>query len=391
MLPLHTRATVTGPTGSSIFKVLSLREGLSGTFPIERVLFDLRGDRDGIDLNALARSGAGGVVLAERPHNADLFAVSAIQRNDVISPGDVIRILPKGELRVLYRRGANANVLFVTERCNSLCLMCSQPPRNENDDWRVREILELIPLIDPDLGRLGITGGEPTLLGAQLAQILATAQEHLPGTTIQVLTNGRLFSNPDTVATVADARGRVRWCIPLYADTPAQHDFVVQAQGAFDETINGIYNLAEKQQAIEIRVVLHALTIPRLLNVAEFVWRTMPFVNHIALMGLEPIGFAKLNRELLWIDPLDYAERVFEAAAYLDDRNMAVSIYNVPLCVLPRAAWRFAKQSISDWKNVFVEQCTSCSVRGQCCGFFSSADNHWRSRGVAPVGAMGAS
>jgi len=33
--------------------------------------------------------------------------------------------------------------------------------------------------------------------------------------------------------------------IPLYSDIDDEHDFVVQASGAFEETLHGLYNLAE--------------------------------------------------------------------------------------------------------------------------------------------------
>jgi len=50
-------------------------------------------------------------------------------------------------------------------------------------------------------------------------------------------------------------------------------------------------------------VVLHAITAPRIV-VATCRWlaRNLPFVDHVALMGLENTGFAIANQELLWID-----------------------------------------------------------------------------------------
>jgi hypothetical protein len=39
---------------------------------------------------------------------------------------------------------------------------------------------------------------------------------------------------------------------------------VVQARGAFDETVLGVLKLKDKGQRVEIRVVLHALTAPRI-------------------------------------------------------------------------------------------------------------------------------
>ena len=56
--------------------------------------------------------------------------------------------------------------------------------------------------------------------------------------------------------------------IPVYASTDSVHDYVVQAKGAFDETILGILKLKDRGQRVEIRVVLHAVTAPLLLRPA---------------------------------------------------------------------------------------------------------------------------
>src|SRR5262245_40047475 len=49
-----------------------------------------------------------------------------------IGHGDIIRLLNKGQYRVLYRTKARHHSVLLTERCNHYCLMCSQPPRDVN-------------------------------------------------------------------------------------------------------------------------------------------------------------------------------------------------------------------------------------------------------------------
>jgi len=67
---------------------------------------------------------------------------------EYLRPGDIVRVNPRaGEVRVLYRRNSPHNTLFFTERCNSRCLMCSQPPRAIEDGYLGEEILEAIPLM----------------------------------------------------------------------------------------------------------------------------------------------------------------------------------------------------------------------------------------------------
>lgn len=370
-LPLHTHGRVSGVSGVAILKVLRAAEvATSGLLADQCVVMDEAGDL------AQARQG-----------DCQRAAVTALKDRHVVDFGDVIRLRQgSNTVSVAWRRSAKSNALFATERCNSACLMCSQPPREVDDNWRVEELLRIAALIDEDADLLTITGGEPTLLGDGLCRILEAVLMRSPDTQVQVLSNGRGFRDPKDATRWIEAGGsQTRWAIPLYSDAPQIHDHIVQAPGAFDETVDGLFQLALADARVEIRVVLHKLTTPRLRALATLIYRRMPFVEHVALMGLEPMGFAKGNREALWIDPAEYLDDLSAAAFYLANRGIAVSIYNLPLCVLPRTLWFFARQSISEWKNTFAPECASCSVRARCAGFFASAGAEWRSRAVRPI------
>src|SRR5437870_192420 len=57
---------------------------------------------------------------------------------EYLSEGDIVRVnRDAGEIRVLYRQNSSHNILFFTERCNSRCLMCSQPPRTAEDGYLI--------------------------------------------------------------------------------------------------------------------------------------------------------------------------------------------------------------------------------------------------------------
>ena len=153
-----------------------------------------------------------------------------------------------------------------------------------------------------------------------------------------MLTNGRLFAYlPYAENVAAVGLNSLILCVPLYSDVDAEHDFVVQAQGAFDQTVRGLLNLARAGVPVEIRVVVHRLTYRRLPQLAEFVARNMPFVTHVALMGLEMTGFTKANLDALWIDPAEYQDELGEAVEILDASRIRVSIYNHQLCLLPES------------------------------------------------------
>jgi His-Xaa-Ser system radical SAM maturase HxsC len=288
--------------------------------------------------------------------------------------GDVIRLSPQQKsLSVLYRMASPSNSLLVTERCNHFCLMCSQPPKEADDSYIVDELLQAIPLFDPNTREVGLTGGEPTLLGARFVELLRTFRNYLPRTSVHVLSNGRRFVDQTFVADVASVRNAdLMFGIPIYADVSDIHDFVVQSRGAFDETIRGILNLKRAGVQVEIRFVIHRENYARLPHFAAFIARNLVLVDHVALMGLEPIGFAKANAAQLWIDPVEYQSELADAVQTLARARMRVSVYNHQLCVLSRSLWPFARKSISDWKNEYLPACDGCSSRHECGGFFSS-------------------
>jgi His-Xaa-Ser system radical SAM maturase HxsC len=322
-------------------------------------------------------AGYGGVIAPDShqlPHNSlNVPLVHSLPQLDYVSDGDVLAIFPSGHVNVLYRRQSRHNSILTTERCNSLCLMCSQPPKTEDDGYRVPIILRLIDLIDQECPELIFSGGEPLLLGNQFFDIIEKCERQLPQTAVHVLTNGRLFKDPRLARQLATvAHHDLMLGIPLYGDTADLHDFVVQAPGAFEETMYGFYNLAEAGIPVEIRVVVHRQTFKRLPQLAEFIYRNLTFANQVVLMGMEMYGLVHQNLDTLWIDPIEYQEQLEMATLDLARRGIRVLLYNHQLCVLRRSLWPFAVKSISDWKNTYIEECTDCVLRETCGGFFQS-------------------
>jgi len=293
---------------------------------------------------------------------------------DYLSDGDVISVSPNGFVRTLYRKNSTSNFLLTTDQCNSFCLMCSQPPRQVNDFDRLSEHFRLIDLIDTETRELGITGGEPTLFKEDFLRLIRHCKDRLPNTALHVLTNGRLFYYREFARKLGEIEHPdIMLGIPLYSDVDSEHDYVVQARGAFEETVLGIQNLGRYGVPVEIRVVIHKQTYRRLPMLAEFIARNFPFAAHVALMGLEMFGFVHRNFEAVWIDPHDYQNELVQATQTLFLSGLNTSIYNHQLCVLDRRLWPFARKSISDWKNIYLDDCERCDVRDECGGFFQSA------------------
>ena len=224
---------------------------------------------------------------------------------DYLADGDVLGFDHSSrKFRTLFRRNSAHNSFLVTERCNNYCLMCSQPPKDVDDRWILSEIRESLPLIDPAIRALTFTGGETLSDWEEFVSLLKECRDRLPVTSIQVLTNGRAFAQSMIVdAWKAIGHPNLMAAIPVYASVDHIHDYVVQAKGAFDETMLGILKLKDRGQRVEIRVVMHALTAPIIEDTGRWIARNLPFVDHVALMGLENTGFAIANDAMLWMDP----------------------------------------------------------------------------------------
>ena len=308
--------------------------------------------------------------------SSDVFQIS--EAFDYLNEGDIIRLDPVlGAIRSLYRKESSHNTILLTEQCNHYCLMCSQPPKNIDDSWLLREAFALISLMPIETKGLGFSGGEPTLYGDKLIELLHYTKHMLPNTAVDILSNGRAFKDmsfAEKYAAVEHPDMLVG--IPIYSDDPVRHDYVVQSKGAFDDTIQGILNLKKVQQRVEIRIVIHKQTIGRLRETCEFIARNLLFVDHVALMGLEITGFTRANLDLLWIDPYDYKDTLSDAVEILNAYGLAASVYNHTLCTVNPDVWGNYQKSISDWKNEYVDECVGCSKMGDCGGFFSSGKKY---------------
>lgn len=280
---------------------------------------------------------------------------------------------------------SNDNALFVTSQCNNRCIMCCQPPLQRNDlDGYFRKNIALIDSAPKELKSLAITGGEPTLLGDRLFDLIRHIRTMLPDTEIHLLTNGRAFAHKEYAKKLFDCgTEKLLLGIPLHSDYAGDHDAVTQMRCSYDETMLGLYNLARYDFGIELRIVITKINYDRLPKLPNFIYRNLPFVEYISLMGLEYTGYTIKNRDAVWIDPVDYQTELSQAVLGLDDWRMDVSIFNLPLCVLPEIVWPFARKSISDWKNKYLPICDDCSVKERCCGLF--ATSQVQSRGIRPV------
>ncbi len=326
------------------------------------------------------------------PSSAATASVPAIKLSRElahIAEGDIIYIAPDGSrVSVLWKNTSVHNSLLLTEQCDNYCLMCSQPPKTRDDTWLFERAKRVVSLLPPTARSLGLTGGEPTLHADSLIGLLEHCRDTAPWLQLHLLSNGRRFADIGFSQRYAGVGIRdIMVGIPVYAPEPGLHDFIVQASGAFEETVHGILNLATLGQCIELRVVIQRHTVPVLPELAVFIARNLPFVDQVALMGLEMTGLARPNSAEVWIDPVDYQAELADAASTLAAAGIVTKIFNHQLCVLDERLWPFAVRSISDWKNDYLDFCSNCSVRDVCGGVFTTSGSRL-SAALRPIPAV---
>ena len=269
---------------------------------------------------------------------------------------------------------------------NNRCLFCCQPPSTADDPQRLLQSnLEILERAPENLPCIGISGGEPTLAGKCLFTLLDRIREKYPECLIHFLSNGRLFADKALPRRFMKYDlDNILFGIPLHSDYDGDHDRLTQAEGSFNETMTGLYALAELNARIELRIVVSQWNFRRLERMAEFIFSNLPFVETVAFMGMEMTGYAIPNAAEVWVDPADYQEQLRDAVLLLHRWRMRPLIFNLPLCLLPQELHPFACKSISDWKTSFADTCTLCALRDECCGLF--ATSKWQSRAIHPIG-----
>lgn len=344
--------------------VVRLRETSDARGPHDAVLMRTDGDR--------------------REYDFQGFSLELDAPQQINLAGDVIMIVPgKESARRLIRADSRHNTLLITEQCDQLCLMCSQPPKKHHVDL-FRE-LTIAASLAPPSAYIGISGGEPLLHKRALLNMLAEVTAERPDLTFHVLTNGQHFDSDDIPLLKKIGIENVLWGIPLYSSDAGLHDMIVNKEGAFDRLFESFNTLFTAGSSVELRTVVLEQNYGSMPDLASFVGTRLPFLERWAIMQLESIGFGRMNWSRIFKDTSTEFEAIAKAINIATVKGVSVQLYNFPLCSIPEAYRSRAQASISDWKNKFESFCSKCSSRPSCGGFFEWYDHTKGFKGLGPT------
>ncbi|WP_022678204.1 His-Xaa-Ser system radical SAM maturase HxsC [Novosphingobium sp. B-7] len=283
--------------------------------------------------------------------------------------GDVVLVQPRhGRMERILRAGSPHNTLLVTERCDQLCVMCSQPPKKTHVD-RFAYLEQACLLAEPGL-HIGISGGEPSLFKDKLLSMVERVLRQRPDLSFHILSNGQHFAEDDVLRMRDPLYRRVSWGVPLYAASAPLHDEIVGKVGAFDALQDGFATLLMAGARVELRTVLVSSNLAAMPNLSRFVASRLRFIEVWSIMQLEHIGFAKGRWRTLFVDHREHFGMVGRAIDWATMHGVRAQLFNFPRCTVPPAYRGIAIASISDWKRKYPNVCFGCSEQANCSGFF---------------------
>lgn len=278
-------------------------------------------------------------------------------------------------------KAESSALVYVTNQCNSNCIMCpdSVKLRTRPNEVTRENLLEQIGEINPEAEHVDITGGEPTLLKEQLPELIEAVFRQAPDAEILILSNGRSFAAGGyTERFSAFAHRRLKIEIPIHGDCAELHDRIAGCPESFVQTRAGIHHLLEAGVEVGIRIVVSRLNYSRLNELIRFISREFPEIKYVNLMGMEVLGNAWKNREQVWIEFDEVKDSLQQAVEQCFACGIIPSLYNYPLCLFDRKYWYCYRNSISDYKIRYFEECEKCTEKSRCGGFFASTYRYTR-------------
>lgn len=219
---------------------------------------------------------------------------------------------------------------------------------------------------------LSLTGGEPTL-HPDFFQLLAYFRRRLAKTPIKLLTNGRKLADAGFTARLLKiARPPFSFIVPLHGPGPALHDKVAGVKGSFVQTMKGLENLFSLAggRDIEIRIVLHKLTVKALPGILELLLEKFPGTSRyrVVVMHYEIEGESAKNHRLVVLRFKD-SVRAVRACGCLVSKFANLELYHFPLCVLPPSLRALARVTLPNPDRIYPpSKCGRCALKKKCLG-----------------------
>ena len=277
----------------------------------------------------------------------------------------------KDGVYVYYDSTSIDNALFITNKCNSNCIMCptSDIVRKNSGIESIDNLLKISSQIPNDAAHITITGGEPFLLKKDIYKLFSYLKSNLNEIEYLLLTNGRALADKEYFDLFKyNVPDNIIVGIPIHGYDNITHDGITRAKNSLQQTVKGIKNLLSVHIRVEIRIVVSKLNAKFIDNL---VVTELKGVYTVKFIGLEMLGNARRNINQVWMNYNDSFKYLRSPIKKLVLNGFNVGIYNYPLCCVDKGYWSMCEKSITDYKIRYLPECDACSKKDACGGMFS--------------------
>ena len=265
------------------------------------------------------------------------------------------------------------SVICIWNKCNSKCLMCSNPsdfqatdPYKDYSFDALKERIEKIKLIDD---KIILTGGEPTI-HPEFFRLLSFVRKKFPKTVIELDTNGRRFSYSSFTKKVL-LFNKINVYTSLHGFDTKTHDAVTRTPGSFLQTVKGIKNILKYKDLglneIELRIIVTKLTYKYIEKILKFIKESFPEVNRIVIIFMEMEGQAGDNFKIVGLTHTQFQKFIPKIAKWIP-RFKEFRFYHFPLCVIDQSLWKHVWRTLPDYEVTFLPKCKNCLYKKYCLG-----------------------
>jgi MoaA/NifB/PqqE/SkfB family radical SAM enzyme len=284
--------------------------------------------------------------------------------------------------------------IHLTRACNSRCKFCTTDPSmsgNKIDNIDLKEVDELLASNkDQGFEAVSVIGGEPTIYRG-LEDVLMLIQQHgYP--MIQMATNGRRLASHEYAEKIVNL-GVSFFTVSLHTSDPELHDDLTGAPGGWHEIVKSIQNIKKLGQEVQTMSVISQQTYRTLRQTVELLIDLD--VDLIGLSAMCPGGLASVHWQDLKVSYEEIFPYLEEAIATCREAGRGVVLEGFPFCAVRpyqqlcaeypdtrREKMLFHGHLIEDYdtcmnttSKVRIPECTGCSVRKTCGGFYRGYAN----------------
>ncbi|MDD5145920.1 MAG: radical SAM protein [Candidatus Pacebacteria bacterium] len=260
--------------------------------------------------------------------------------------------------------------LAIWNKCNNKCLMCSNPSNYDKwGDYGLKNISSRIEKISANEREVYLTGGEPTI-HPDFFKVMDSLKKRCSNARIILDTNGRMFCYDDFLNKFFNY-SNIEFQVSLCGQNAALHDKITRTRGSFNQVVLGIKNILKlklNKSEVEVRVVIHKLTLFSLKNIYKFVSNDLMGIKRLIFIFMEYEGMAGKNKKTIGVTYNEvgpFLEKIFRKTK---EAPFEIRLYHFPLCVLPPKFWPYLWRTLPEKEITFLPSCQKCFYKNYCLG-----------------------